>query len=87
MSQNRRVEPYEVHLYKATVRLSAATDTCYVLATDVEDAVRQIRHSFADLNVLYVVSIERVSGTVYVSGAAHAALTGGTGEPSDGGDV
>lgn len=74
MSDAARVEPYEVTLYKATVRLSAATDTCYVLAQNVEEAIAQLRESYADLNVLYVVSVERLSGTVYISDAARVWL-------------
>jgi hypothetical protein len=67
VSQNRAIEPYEVALYSAAIKLAGATDTVFILARDMEDAVDQIRESYADMNVLFIESVERLSGTVYVS--------------------
>jgi hypothetical protein len=65
---------YSLGLYKATVRLSGGSDEIYVIATDAEDAMKQVRRALEDLNVLYLESLERLAGAFYVSEAAEAVL-------------
>ena len=65
---------YVLGLYKVNVRLAGGSDTAYVIACDAEDAVKQIRKATADLNVLYLESLERLAGTFFVSDAAEEVL-------------
>ncbi len=67
MSQHAETDPFEATLFKATIRLSGATDSTYVLARNMEDAVDQVRKAHADMNVLYIQSVERLAGTVYIT--------------------
>jgi hypothetical protein len=67
MSDIAEIGAYTVGLYKAATRLSGATDTCFIVACDIEDAVEQVREAYADANVLYVQSLERLAGVVFVS--------------------
>jgi hypothetical protein len=67
-------EVYNFALFKVTVKLSGATDTCYVIARHTEDAVREVRQAYTDFNVLYLEAIERLSGEIYVSDEAKEAL-------------
>lgn len=74
MSNIAEIDAYRSTLFKATIKLAGATDTCYVLACDVEDAVAQMRKAYADLNVLFIESIERLTGTVFISPEAQGIL-------------
>jgi hypothetical protein len=65
-----------LNLFKATIRLARGTDTCHIVARDVEDAVQQVRKAYEDLNVLYIESIARVGGLLFVSQAAKEVLKG-----------
>jgi hypothetical protein len=76
MNPTAENDAYNVALFKVTIRLSGATDTCYVIARHTEDAVQQVRREYADFNVLYIASIERLAGTVRISAEAKEILTG-----------
>lgn len=65
---------YSLGLYKATVKLAGGTDTVYIIACDAEDAVQEIRKVYADLNVLYIESLDRLAGSFFVSEDAEALL-------------
>jgi hypothetical protein len=65
---------YSLGLYKATVRLARGSDTVYVIAVQAEDAVKQVRKTYEDLNVLYLESLERLAGSFYVSDEAKTVL-------------
>jgi hypothetical protein len=65
---------YSLNLYRAVVRLTGGTDAVYIIALHAEDAVKQIRKAYADLNVLYIESLERVAGSFFVSEDAEAVL-------------
>ena len=65
-----------LNLFKATIRLARGTDTCHIVARDVEDAVQQVRKAYEDLNVLYIESISRVGGSLFISQAAKDVLKG-----------
>jgi hypothetical protein len=58
---------HSLNLYQAVTRLAMGSDTIYIIAVDAEDALAQIRKAYADLNVLYVESLERLAGSIYVS--------------------
>lgn len=68
---------YSLGLYVAEVRLAGGTDEVFVVACDIEDAIKQIRKAFDELNVLYIVSVERISGSFFVSEEAAKALKTG----------
>ena len=70
MSNIAELGGYSLMLFRATVRLARGTDTCYVVAQSVEDAVQQVRKAYDDLNVLYIESVERLTGTLFLSEAA-----------------
>jgi hypothetical protein len=74
MSNIAELGGYSLMLFRATVRLARGTDTCYVVAQSVEDAVLQVRKAYDELNVLYIESVERLTGTLFLSEAAIDAL-------------
>jgi hypothetical protein len=59
-----------LNLFKATIRLAGGSDTCHVVSRDLEDAIRQLREAYEDLNVLYIESVERVGGPLFVTTTA-----------------
>jgi hypothetical protein len=63
---------YSLNLYQAVIRLARGPDAVYIIAVDAEDALVQIRKAYADLNVLYLESLERLAGSFYVSEKAQA---------------
>lgn len=63
-----------LNLFKAAIRLAGGTDTCHIVARDLEDAVQHVRKAYEDLNVLYVESITRVGGLLFVSQKAKEVL-------------
>jgi hypothetical protein len=65
---------YELSIFKTTVRLAGGMDTVYVIAVHSEDAVRQVRRAYEDLNVLYLESLERLTGSFYISEEARAVM-------------
>jgi hypothetical protein len=68
------LDPYEVGVYRLVMKLSGTTDEIYVVAHDVNDAVDYINLAYADMNVLYIVSVERLSGAVFVTTGARETL-------------
>lgn len=74
MSNITEIGGFSLMLFKATVKLAKGTDTCYIVARNVEDAVQQVRKAYDDLNVLYIESVERLTGTIFFSEAATDAL-------------
>jgi hypothetical protein len=74
MSNAAEKDAYELALFKATVKLSGATDTCYIVARHTEDAVQQVRAGYAEFNVLFIQSVERVAGTILISQEAKEGL-------------
>lgn len=69
---------YSLGLYKVTIRLAGGADTVYVIAVHAEDAVKQMRKAYDDLNVLYLESLERLAGSFFVSEEAEASLRSST---------
>ena len=74
MSKTIAMDVYPMALYQATVKLSGATDTCYIVARHTEDAVQQVREAYADFNVLFIHSVERLAGTILISQEAKEGL-------------
>ncbi len=74
MTNLAETDAYTVAIFKAVVKLSAATDTCYVLARDIEDAVKHIYDAYDEFNVLYFESVERLAGMVFISPGAKQGL-------------
>ena len=74
MNDITEIGGFTLMLFKATVKLAKGTDTCYVVARNVEDAVHQVRTAYDELNVLYIESVERLTGTIFFSEAATVAL-------------
>lgn len=67
MSETVEAGASALNLFKVAIKLARGTDTCHVVARDVEDAIKQVRHEYADLNVLYIESIARVGGSLFIS--------------------
>jgi hypothetical protein len=65
---------YSLNLYKITVRLARGPDTIYIIAVNAEDAVKQMRKAYEDVNVLYLESLERLAGSFFASEEAQAIL-------------
>jgi hypothetical protein len=68
------LDPYEVGVYRLFLKLSGTTEEIYVVAHDVNDAVDYINLAYADMNVLYMISVERLSGAVFVTTDAKETL-------------
>ena len=74
MSEIYEASKSSLNLFKATIRLARGADTCHIVSRDLEDAVQQLRQAYEDLNVLYIESIERVGGPLFVTAAAVGVL-------------
>jgi len=74
MSYATEKETYELAVFKVTIKLSGATDTCYIVARHTEDAVQQVRAAYADFNVLFIQSVERIAGMILISKEAKERL-------------
>jgi hypothetical protein len=68
------LDPYEVGVYRLMMKLSGTTEEIYVVAHDVNDAVDYINLAYADMNVLYIDSVERLSGAIFVTTGAKETL-------------
>ncbi len=74
MSGIAEIGAYTLALFKVNTKLSGATDTRYIIARDMEDAVDQVRKAYADVNVLYIESVERLTGMIFISQQAKGVL-------------